>query len=220
MKGKVFPVPTMYAYRGSRGIAPFIRNLDARRGECSASLPGRFTPGKEYRCPLNRKLGGHRSCLVVLKRLKLSCLCRNLVTVLTALSGLLLLVQNVMAHAQKPDFVFPRNGLVHSNRWGRQFSRLLAAEVCASAWVMVDIPRSEVAWKYWLHTPFASFPFTSPPVRHRVPPGSERALPTAMPPVSYGHYWRCALLIKNLYMRHTAYYSISFQRNDNPMRCS
>jgi len=24
-------------------------------------------------------------------------------------------------------------------------------------------------WLYWLPTPFASFPFTSPPVRHRVP---------------------------------------------------
>ena len=43
------------------------------------------------------------------------------------------LVRNVMAHAQKPDFIFPRNGRVHLNRWGRQFSRLLAAEVCASA---------------------------------------------------------------------------------------
>ena len=71
---------------------------------------------------------------------------------------------------------FPRNGRVHLNRWGRQFSRLLAAEVCASAWVMLDTPRSEVAWEYWLPTPFASFPFTSPPVRHRVPPGSERAV--------------------------------------------
>ena len=81
-----------------------------------------------------------------------------------------------MAHAQKPDFVFPRNGRVHLNRWGRQFSRLLAAELCASAWVMLDRPRSDVAWEYWLPTPFASFPFTSPPVRHRVPPGSERAL--------------------------------------------
>ena len=28
------------------------------------------------------------------------------------------LVRNVMAHAQKPDFVFPRNGRVHLNRWG------------------------------------------------------------------------------------------------------
>ena len=31
-----------------------------------------------------------------------------------------------MAHAQKPDFVFLRNGRVHLNRQGRQFSRLLA----------------------------------------------------------------------------------------------
>jgi len=28
--------------------------------------------------------------------------------------------------------------------------------------------RGSVKW-YWLPTPFASFPFTSPPVRHRVP---------------------------------------------------
>ena len=41
---------------------------------------------------------------------------------------------------------------------------------------MLDRPRSEVAWEYWLHTPFDSFLFTSPSVRHRVPPGSERAL--------------------------------------------
>jgi len=38
-----------------------------------------------------------------------------------------------MAHAQKPDFVYRRNGRVHLNRRGRQFSRLLAAEVCVSA---------------------------------------------------------------------------------------
>jgi len=38
-----------------------------------------------------------------------------------------------MAHAQKPDIVFRRDGRVHLNRRGRQFSRLLAAEVCASA---------------------------------------------------------------------------------------
>ena len=74
-----------------------------------------------------------------------------------------------MAHAQKPDFVFRRNGRVHLNRRGRQFSRLLAAEVCASAVVMLDTPRSEVVWVYWLPPPFGNFPFTSPPVRHRVP---------------------------------------------------
>jgi hypothetical protein len=54
---------------------------------------------------------------------------------------------NVMAHAQKPDFVFRRKGRVHLNRRGRQFSRLLAAEVCASAVVMLDAPCSEVVWR-------------------------------------------------------------------------
>jgi hypothetical protein len=82
-----------------------------------------------------------------------------------------------MAHAQKPDFVFRRNGWVHLNRRGSQFSRLLAAEVCASALVMLDTPRSEVVWEYWLPTPSASFPFTSPPVRHQVPSGFKRAIP-------------------------------------------
>ena len=56
-------------------------------------------------------------------------------------------VWNVMAHAQKPDFVFRRKGLVHLNRQGRRFSRLLAAEVCASAIVMLDTPSSEVVWR-------------------------------------------------------------------------
>jgi hypothetical protein len=79
------------------------------------------------------------------------------------------LVRNLMAHAQKPDFVFRLNGRVPLNRRGSQFSRLVAAEVCASALVMLDTPRSEVVWEYWLPTPFASFPFTSPPVCHHVP---------------------------------------------------
>ena len=51
-----------------------------------------------------------------------------------------------MAHAQKLDFMFRQNEWVHLNRWGRQFSRLLAAEVCASAVVMLDTPWSEVVW--------------------------------------------------------------------------
>ena len=54
------------------------------------------------------------------------------------------LVRNLMAHAQKPHFVFRLNGRVHLNRRGSEFSRLLAAEVCASALVMLDTPRSEV----------------------------------------------------------------------------
>jgi len=76
----------------------------------------------------------------------------------------------MMAHAQKPDFVFQRNGRVHLNRRGRQFIRLLEAEVCASAEVMLDSQCSEVVCRVLaLPTLLASFPFTSPPVRHRVP---------------------------------------------------
>jgi hypothetical protein len=82
-----------------------------------------------------------------------------------------------MAHAQKTDFLFRRNGRVHLNRRGRQFSRLLAAKVCASALVMLDTPRSEVMWEYWLPTSYVSFLFTSPPVRHRVPSGFKRTRP-------------------------------------------
>ena len=43
------------------------------------------------------------------------------------------LVRNVMAHGQKPDLVFQRNGRVHLNRRGCQFSRLLAIKECGSA---------------------------------------------------------------------------------------
>jgi hypothetical protein len=65
-------------------------------------------------------------------------------------------VWNVMAHAQKPDLVFRRNGRVHLNRRGRQFSRLLAAEVFASAVVMLDTPCVRGSVKntgYPLHSP-------------------------------------------------------------------
>jgi len=37
-----------------------------------------------------------------------------------------------MAHAQKPDLVFQRNGQVHLNRLGSQFSLLLAVEECGA----------------------------------------------------------------------------------------
>jgi hypothetical protein len=53
-------------------------------------------------------------------------------------------VWNVMAYAQKSDFLFQRNRRVHLNRQGRQFTQLLAAELCASAVVMLDTPCSEV----------------------------------------------------------------------------
>ena len=81
-----------------------------------------------------------------------------------------------MAHAQKPEFVFPRNGRVHLNRWGRQFSRLLAVEECGSVVVMVvmlDRTRYEVKWDctgYPLHSPVSpSLPLPCVTVCHQVP---------------------------------------------------
>jgi hypothetical protein len=90
-------------------------------------------------------------------------------------------VWNVMAHAQKPDFVFRRNGRVHLNRWGRQFSRLLAAGVCVSALVMLDTPCSEVVWRVLATHSIRQIPFTSPPVRHRVPSHFNWTLPHQRP---------------------------------------
>ena len=51
-------------------------------------------------------------------------------------------VWNVIAHAQKPDFVFLWNGWVHLNWQRLQFSWLLATEVCASAIAMLNTPCS------------------------------------------------------------------------------
>ena len=84
-------------------------------------------------------------------------------------------VWNVMAHAQKPDFVFRRNGRVHLNRRGRQFSRLLAAEVCASAVVMLDTPCVRGSVKgtgYPLHSPVSpSLPLPCVTVCHHISTG-------------------------------------------------
>jgi hypothetical protein len=71
-------------------------------------------------------------------------------------------VWNVMAHWQKPDFVFRRNGRVHLNRRGLQFSRLLAAEVCTSAVVMLDTSCSEVVWRVLATHSIRQFPLHFP----------------------------------------------------------
>jgi hypothetical protein len=65
---------------------------------------------------------------------------------------------NVMAHAQKPDFVFRQNRRVHLNRRWRQFSRLLSAELCASAVVMLDTQCSKVVWKVLATQSIRQFP--------------------------------------------------------------
>jgi len=79
-----------------------------------------------------------------------------------------------MAHAQKPDFVFRRNGRVHLNRQGRQFSRILAAVVCASAVIMLDTPSSEVVkgTGYPLHSSVSpSLPLPCVTVCHHISTG-------------------------------------------------
>ena len=85
---------------------------------------------------------------------------------------------NVMAHAQKPDFVFWRNGRFHLNRRVIQFSQL-AAEVNASAVVMLDRPCSEVVWRVLATHPILQFPLHFPPspLLHRVPSHFNCSLP-------------------------------------------
>jgi hypothetical protein len=87
-------------------------------------------------------------------------------------------VWNVMAHAQKPDLVFRRNGWVHLNRRGRQFSLLLAAAVWASGVVMLGKLSSLVVWSgvkgtgYPLHSPVSpSLPLPCVTVCHHVSTG-------------------------------------------------
>jgi len=67
-----------------------------------------------------------------------------------------------MAHAQESGFVFRRNGRGNLNRRGCQFSRLLAAEVYASAVVMLDTPCSEVVWRVLAIHSFRQFPLHFP----------------------------------------------------------
>jgi hypothetical protein len=77
----------------------------------------------------------------------------------------------VMAHAQKPDFVFRRNGRVHLNRLGRQISRLLAADVYLSAVVMLDTPCSEVVWMLLVTHSIRQFPLPCVTVFHHISTG-------------------------------------------------
>ena len=91
---------------------------------------------------------------------------------------------NVMAHAQKPDFVFRRNGRVTLNRRGRQLSRLLTGEVCASAVVMLDTPCSEVVWRVLATHSIRQFPL------HLL----SRASPCAIMSQLDSIYWRSCFL--------------------------
>jgi len=84
--------------------------------------------------------------------------------------GLVEHLSNVMAHAQKPDLVFQRNGQVHLNRRG-----VSVQSTAGSQGVRISGSNAEYTMfrgrvqDYWLPTPFACLPFTSPTMRHRVP---------------------------------------------------
>jgi len=98
-----------------------------------------------------------------------------------------------MAHAQKPNFVFRRNGRVNLNRRGRQFSRLLAADVCASAVVIPDTPRFEVVWRVLTTHSIRQFLLHSPPspfvtLYHRISAGIYRALNMTAAVICSGSY--------------------------------
>ena len=68
-----------------------------------------------------------------------------------------------MAHAQKSDFFLrPKRSSPFKSAGGRQFSRLLAAEVCASAVVMLDTPCSEIVWRVLATHCIRQFPLQFP----------------------------------------------------------
>jgi len=93
-----------------------------------------------------------------------------------------------MAHAQKPDSVFQRNdesiyigGGVSSVEYWLSWSAGRARTIV----VTLDGLFRVIMKPAWLPTPFASFPFTSPPVRRRVPPDSVSTLPYILVKLSF-----------------------------------
>ena len=91
-------------------------------------------------------------------------------------------VWNVMAHVQKPVFVSWPKGRVHLNRRGRGVSSVVywqssCAHQPAGFVLLVQACVLQSCDAYWLPTPFSCFPFTSPPLRHRVPSHFNWTLP-------------------------------------------
>ena len=77
---------------------------------------------------------------------------------------------NVMAHAQKLDFVIRSKWRVHLNRPGDVSSvDYCAAEVWASAVLMLDTPCSEVVWRVLATHCIRMFPLHFPYLRYCVP---------------------------------------------------
>ena len=112
-------------------------------------------------CYMFRLNTGFNSIHLLKKQVNQQCQCQKMAYGRTSIDKLDC-VLNVMAHAHKPDFVFRRNGRVHLNRRGLQFSRLLAAEMCVSAVVMLDIPCSKVVWRVLATHSIRLFPLHFP----------------------------------------------------------
>ena len=75
-----------------------------------------------------------------------------------------------MSHTQKPDFVFRwKRTIPFKSAGGGLYIRLLAADVCASALVMLDTACSEVVWRVLAIHSILQFPLHFPSLRHRVP---------------------------------------------------
>jgi len=109
-----------------------------------------------------------------------------------------------MAHAQKPDFVFRRNGQVHLNRWGGVSSVDYWQASCAHQPARESLPFcSHVTLNgYPLHSLVS--PSLPQPVRHRVPSHFNWTLQT------YSESEYVALGIRHsMRMHHTAIYGQS-----------
>ena len=106
-------------------------------------------------------------------------------------------VLNVMAHAQKPDFVFraKRTSPFKSARWeggGVSSVDCWEPEVCASAVVMFDKPCSEVVWRVLATHCIRQFPL------HFTPHASPCAITFQLDSIktrSYNTTWACVVLI-------------------------
>jgi len=85
-------------------------------------------------------------------------------------------VRNVMAHAQKPDLVFQQNVLVRLNRREGGGGSSVGYWQSKSSDQRIDHVPTHSTRLLATHS-IRIFPLTSPPVRHRVPSGSERPIP-------------------------------------------
>ena len=105
--------------------------------------------------------------------------------------------------AEKPNSVFAANRTspFKSAGW-RHFCRLLAAEVCTSAVVMLDTTCYRVVWRVLANHSIRHFPFASSPVRHRVPSHFNWTVPLTESAVSNIFF---------LYPINTACMSVPFQ---------